>query len=188
MKIKCFDAAELPIQEWHDGCGSSAEIFCWPVASDFSLRASIDHINHTSFLKQHIKGEWLCIALDEIPLSIIDKHQRQHSLNHIGDSYQSATCNDIKLDIPVSPACLLNLEFNTARWLAESRVVTQEQRLPIGQAGVVYILSGEWSISGANCKTLKANQGGWWLPDIGEGIVSPNREDSTLIWIVVTPC
>lgn len=188
MKIKCFDATELPIQEWQDGCGSSTEIFCWPVASDFSLRASLEHITHTSFLKHNIEGERLSISLNKDPISLIDQHQCQHILNDIGDSYQSASCDSIKLELQASPARFLNLEFNTERWSAQSCVITQKQRLPIGQAGVVYILAGEWSISGANCKILNANQGGWWLPDIGEGIVSPNTASSILIWVAVTPC
>lgn len=187
MKIKCFDAAELPIHEWLEGDGNSTEIFCWPVASDFSLRASIEHITHTCFLNHHTEGARLCISLDKSALSIIDKHQCQHTLNYIGESYQSSACDDARLELLASSSHLLNVEFNTERWVVESHVITQEQRLPIGQAGIMYILAGEWSISGASCKTLKANQGGWWLPDIGEGVVSPNTTGSMLIWVAVTP-
>ncbi|WP_272679129.1 hypothetical protein [Providencia sp. PROV137] len=39
--------------------GASQEVFCWPVASDYSLRASIATINQDSYLKRYAEGERL---------------------------------------------------------------------------------------------------------------------------------
>ncbi|EKT62510.1 HutD family protein [Providencia burhodogranariea] len=188
MKIKCFDATELPILEWQDNCGSSTEVFCWPVASDFSLRASIAYIHHSSFLKQYSEGERFSISLDDGDLYLTDKLQAQQSIKHIGDTFRSQAYQCVELDLQGQPVRLLNLIFNPDRWSVKSRIVTKEHRLPIGQAGLVFVLSGEWGVSGANCKTMRVNQGGWWLPDIGEGVITPQITGSKLIWVEITPC
>ncbi|AFH95773.1 TPA: HutD family protein [Providencia stuartii] len=188
MKIKCFDAAELPIEEWQDKCGNSAEVFCWPVASDFSLRVSITQINQSSVLKQHAESEQFCISLDNGQLSIRDQQKTKHSMAKIGDAFHSEGEQLIELELRGSPVRLLNVSVNPERWRVKSHVIAQEQRLPIGQAGIVYVLAGEWDVSGANCKIMAVNQGGWWLPDIGEGHITPRVAGSKLIWVDITAC
>ncbi|MEX6268555.1 HutD family protein [Providencia huaxiensis] len=86
MKIKCFDMTELPILDWNDGGGFSQEVFCWPVASDYSLRASIATINKDSYLKRYAEGERLAILLNKQPLSLTDNKGVEYPLGQVGDS------------------------------------------------------------------------------------------------------
>ncbi|EKT57456.1 HutD family protein [Providencia sneebia] len=188
MKIKCFDTTELPVMQWSDGCGSSAEIFCWPVASDYSLRASLANIQQSSVLKRYIEGERLSIALGEAALFIEDPKQTQYSLEKAGDSFLSSANQTVKIELAHGTAQLLNIMFNPERWSVKSEIVSNERRLPVATAGIVLILSGEWDVSGANCRVMKVGQGGWWLPDIGEGVIAPKTAGSKLIWVEITPC
>ncbi len=187
MKIKCFDTTELPIMQWSDACGSSAEIFCWPVAADFSLRASLAYVNQSSILKQYSEGERLSIALDKTTLSTEDMRQTKYSLKQVGNAFHSLATEPVKLELTKGSARLLNIIYNPERWSARSKIITNERRLPIGSAGIVFILSGEWGVTGANCSIMKENQGGWWLPDIGEGVVTPKIAGSKLIWVEIVP-
>ncbi len=186
MKIKCFDATELPIEEWQESYGTNAEIFCWPVASDFSLRASLSQVSDSNYLKQYTKGKRLCVSLDNGNLSIVDCQQQRHSMAKIGDTFYAPAQQLAKLELQGSSVRLLNLLFNPERWSVTSQIITQEHRLPIGQAGMVYVLAGEWDVFGANCNSMKVNQGGWWLPDIGEGHLTPSEAGSKLIWLDIT--
>ncbi|MEX6268556.1 hypothetical protein AB6F56_03785 [Providencia huaxiensis] len=65
--------------------------------------------------------------------------------------------------------------------------MTEKRRLPANQAGLVYVLEGQWEVFGGNCNIMAKGQGGWWLPDIGEGEVKPLSTDSKLIWIELLP-
>ncbi|MDD9340594.1 HutD/Ves family protein [Providencia heimbachae] len=188
MKIKCFNTTELPVFEWSDGSGASQEIFCWPVASDYSLRASIATIKQDSFLKQYSGGERLAILLDNNELNIItDDKCGVYRLKQAGDSIQIAARQYANINVIQAPANLLSFIFRADRWIVKSNILTEAQKLPINQAGMVYVLSGEWSVSGGNCNLMRTGDGGWWLPDIGEGELKPLTRDSQLIWIEIIP-
>lgn len=187
MKIKCFDTTELPTFDWQDGRGASQEVFCWPVASDHSLRASIATINQDSYLKRYAEGERLAILLNEQPLILTDNKQFSCKLERVGDSIQFSAQQYCAVNVEKSPSKLMNFIFRSDRWAIKSYLITEDCRLPVNQAGLVYVLKGQWDVSGANCNTMTQGQGGWWLPDIGEGEVKPLNTDSQLIWIELLP-
>ncbi|MGJ3352312.1 HutD family protein [Providencia sp. Je.9.19] len=187
MKIKCFNVIELPTREWSDGCGASQEVFCWPVASDYSLRASISTINQNSFLKQYSSGERLAILLDNQELCITDNYSFKHQLKQVGEAIRLPAYQHVSVEIEQTPVHLLNFIFNEERWIVKNHILSNSKKLPINQAGIVYILSGEWRVTGASCNVMTVGQGGWWLPDIGEGELTPQTSESQLIWIEILP-
>ena len=187
MKIKCFNITELPIREWSDGCGASQEVFCWPVASDYSLRASISTINQNSFLKQYSVGERLAVLLDNRALHITDNHSIKYQLQQHGETISIPAYQYVSIEIQEPPVHLLNFIYLADRWVVKNHIVKGIQNLPINQAGIIYVLSGEWSVTGANCNVMEVGQGGWWLPDIGEGVLTPRIIGSELLWIEILP-
>ncbi|APC11696.1 MULTISPECIES: HutD/Ves family protein [Providencia] len=187
MKIKCFDMTELPILDWNDGGGFSQEVFCWPVASDYSLRASIATINKDSYLKRYAEGERLAILLNKQPLSLTDNKGVEYPLGQVGDSIQFSAQQYCAVNIKQPSTQLLNFIFRQDRWSVKNYLVTEKRRLPANQAGLVYVLEGQWEVFGGNCNIMAKGQGGWWLPDIGEGEVKPLSTDSKLIWIELLP-
>lgn len=187
MKIKCFNTAELPVFDWSDGCGASQEVFCWPVASDYSLRASIATINQASFFKQYPDGERLIVLLGKHQVTLTDSQNIERHLIQVGESIQVPANHYIGVNPRHSPVHILNFIYRPDRWTVSSYVITGEQKLPINQAGVVYILSGEWGVSGGSCNRMRIGQGGWWLPDIGEGELKPLTKDCQLVWIKIIP-
>lgn len=188
MKIKCFDITDLPNLEWNDGGGASQEVFCWPVASDYSLRASIATINQDSYLKRYAEGERLVILLNNQEITLTDHKNFTQKLSHIGEYAQFSAQQYAALNVSQPNTQLLNFIFRADRWVAKSTLVTKMCKLPNNQAGLVFVLSGEWAVSGGSCSRMAAGQGGWWLPDIGEGEVTPLSADSLLIWIELLPC
>lgn len=187
MKIKCFDVMELPILDWSDGAGASQEVFCWPVASDYSLRASIATIHQDSYLKRYVEGERLAVLLNDQPLFLADNKAFECQLEHVGDFVQFSAQQFCAVKVIDPAITLMNFIFRDDRWTAKSYVVTDECKLPANQAGLVYVLDGKWEVSGASCNLMVSGQGGWWLPDIGEGAVKPLSTDSKLIWIELIP-
>ncbi|WP_369311360.1 HutD family protein [Providencia rettgeri] len=187
MKIKCFDITELPNLEWNDGGGASQEVFCWPVASDYSLRASIATINQDSYLKRYAEGERLVVLLNDQKITLTDNKNFTQQLKHIGDHAQFSAQQYAAVNVSQPNTRLLNFIFRADRWSATSTLITDSDKLPTNQAGLVFVLSGEWAVSGGSCKRMAAGQGGWWLPDIGEGEVTPLSADSQLIWIELFP-
>ncbi|MEY1274723.1 HutD family protein [Providencia rettgeri] len=187
MKIKCFDTMELPILDWHDGGGASQEVFCWPVASDYSLRASIATIKQESYLKRYAEGERLAILLNDQPLLLTDTKAFECRLEHAGDHVQFSAQQFCMVKLPKPSVKLMNFIFLDDRWAVKNYFITEECKLPANQAGLVYVLNGEWEISGANCHLMAQGQGAWWLPDIGEGVIKPLSTDSKLIWIELLP-
>ncbi|CAB5549755.1 HutD family protein [Providencia hangzhouensis] len=187
MKIKCFDIMELPILDWNDGAGASQEVFCWPVASDYSLRASIATINQDSYLKRYAEGERLVVLLNDQPLLLSDTKAFEHRLERAGDHAQFSAQQFCAVKVSEPSVKLMNFIFRDDRWVAINYFITEDCRLPANQAGLVYVLNGEWEISGANCHHMAQGQGAWWLPDIGEGEIKPLSTDSKLIWIELLP-
>ncbi|MCD2528034.1 MULTISPECIES: HutD/Ves family protein [Providencia] len=187
MKIKCFDIKELPILNWHDGAGTSQEVFCWPVASDYSLRASVATIEQDSYLKRYAEGERLVVLLNDQPLLLTDTKAFECRLERAGDHAQFSAQQFCAIKVLQPSVQLMNFIFRGDRWGAKSYFITEDYKLPANQAGLVYVLKGEWDISGANCHLLAQGQGAWWLPDIGEGEIKPLSTDSKLIWIELLP-
>ncbi|MDR2225649.1 MULTISPECIES: HutD/Ves family protein [Providencia] len=187
MKIKCFDITDLPNLKWNDGGGASQEVFCWPVASDYSLRASIATINQDSYLKRYAEGERLAILLNNQNITLTDNKNFTQQLSHVGESAQFSAQQYAAINVSQPNTQLLNFIFRADRWVAKSTLVKETCKLPNNQAGLVFVLSGEWAVSGGNCNRMGVGQGGWWLPDIGEGEVTPLSADSLLIWIELLP-
>lgn len=187
MKIKCFDITELPNLDWNDGGGASQEVFCWPVASDHSLRASIATIYRDSYLKRYAEGERLVILLNNKEITLTDNKAFTQRLSQVGDHVQFSAQQYSAVNVSQPSTQLLNFIFHADRWAAKSTLVESACKLPNNQAGLVFVTQGEWAVSGGNCNRMQAGQGGWWLPDIGEGEINPLSADSQLIWIELLP-
>ncbi|BBG58724.1 Uncharacterized protein conserved in bacteria [Providencia rustigianii] len=187
MKIKCFSTTDLPVFEWNDNCGTSQEVFCWPVASDYSLRASIAKIEQSSFLKQYPEGERLTILLDNQTLRIHDNHRIDEYFHQVGESIRCPAELYVNVELQ-QPIRLMNFIYRSDRWNVRSYLIDSQQQLPAHQAGLVYVLSGEWLVSGGNCERMSEGDGGWWLPDIRTGELTPCSFDSQLLWIECIPC
>ncbi|WP_272679127.1 HutD family protein [Providencia sp. PROV137] len=129
----------------------------------------------------------MAILLNDQPLLLTDTKAFEHRLERAGDHAQFSAQQFCAVKVSEPSVKLMNFIFRDDRWVAINYFITEDCRLPANQAGLVYVLNGEWEISGANCHHMAQGQGAWWLPDIGEGDIKPLSTDSKLIWIELLP-
>ncbi|MCB6144703.1 HutD family protein [Providencia rettgeri] len=110
-------------------------MFCWPVASDYSLRASIATINQDSYLKRYAEGERLVVLLNDQPLLLSDTKAFEHRLERAGDHAQFSAQQFCAVKVSEPSVKLMNFIFRDDRWVAINYFITEDCRLPANQAG-----------------------------------------------------
>ena len=190
MKIKCFDYSDLPVKYLPNEQGEIRDIVYWPVSSDFSWCASFFAVQATTRLDSianidryilMLEGEQLALLCDD---GIEYKTRKQAlPLSCRGEDAVSIIVDGI------TPILSLNLMVRHHCWTPKFSIISSAQRLPQSAAGILFSLEGEWHVQGANCNSLKKYQGGWWLPDIREGVVTPvsPQTDNKMLWIDLVP-
>ncbi|QTL38458.1 HutD family protein [Xenorhabdus budapestensis] len=188
MRMKCFDYATLPREQWAGGIGEVRDIVCWPVADDFAWRVCFTSIYQNGALGQFPDIDRSIVLLKGKGIRLTSPGFLEHELvkkmipfHFSGDIRGHAELLD------GSVQCF-NILTRRSSWGSEISVVTAERRLPTSHSGVLYVLRGRWEMSGTNSVQLAFGQGAWWLPeDIREGAIKPLVADSQLLWVDLHP-
>ncbi|AML58919.1 hypothetical protein AXX16_3223 [Serratia rubidaea] len=180
MQINRFDFASLPVSPWRNGGGETREIVCQPAeGANFDWRASIatiaqdgpfsafDGIDRSITL---LEGDGVRLVGDGI----------DHRLVMPGEPF--AFSGDVALQAQLLGGVSrdFNIMTRRGRWRATVRRQTAACELPAGQAGVWYVLRGDWRLP-ADVR-LGVRQGGWWPESAQGGPAVPQSDDALALW------
>ncbi|CAI0745976.1 HutD/Ves family protein [Serratia entomophila] len=185
MSLTRFDFAALPVSPWRNGGGETREIACWPPgAQAFEWRASIATIAQDGPFSAFAGIDRSITLLEGDGVRLFSAGHIDHALARVGEPF--AFSGDVALNATLlgGESQDFNIMTRRGRRAAEVRRVAQPVVLPAGHAGVLYVLSGEWSLPGG--VTLGARQGGWWPEDTFSGALKPLRQDSVILWADIT--
>ncbi|MBD2809994.1 HutD family protein [Xenorhabdus sp. Vera] len=187
MKMKCFDYATLPKEQWSEGRGETRDIVCWPVADDFAWRACFTTIHQSGVLAQYSDIERSIVLLKGKGMRLTSPGFLEHELAKKMIPFHFS--GDIQGHAELLDGSVQCFSIMTRRscWVSEISVVSDERLLPTAHSGVLYVLKGRWEMTGSNSFQLAFGQGAWWLPEIREGTIKPLVADSQLLWVDLRP-
>ncbi|KKZ17184.1 HutD family protein [Serratia marcescens] len=186
MSLTRFNFAGLPVSPWRNGGGETREIVSWPPGEpDFDWRASIATIAQDGPFSAFAGIDRSITLLEGDGVRLFSAGHIDHQLARIGEPF--AFSGDVALEATLLGGASQDFNIMTRR----GRLVAQVQRsaepltLPPGRAGVLYVLSGLWSLPGG-CE-LSAREGVWWTASAAGGDVAPLRAGSAILWANITP-
>ncbi|HCH51690.1 MAG TPA: HutD family protein [Proteus sp.] len=187
MKLRCFDQQELPFISWSNQRGTTQEIVCWPVNNDFSWRACLTSIDDNSSLGQFPDIERQMVLLEGKGVNLNSPGFFNHSVTTSYQPFDFSGDIHVRSELIEGAVKCLNIMVRRTCWKAETTLVTQPLILPSSHAGLIYVIEGQWTLTGATCQHISKGQGAWWLPDIREGEISPLTANSQLLWADIRP-
>ncbi|CAI0727404.1 HutD family protein [Serratia ficaria] len=187
MSLHLFDFAELPVSPWRNGGGETREIACWPPgAQDFDWRASIATIAQDGPFSAFAGIDRSITLLEGDGVHLFSAGRIDHALAQVGEPF--AFSGDVALDARLlgGGSRDFNIMTRRGRHAAGVRRINAAVALPAGHAGVLYALSGEWSLPGE--VTLRARQGAWWPAGGFGGTLAPLAKECAILWADITAC
>ncbi|AHG22295.1 HutD family protein [Chania multitudinisentens RB-25] len=187
MSLNRFDFASLPVSPWRNGGGETREITSQPPGSvDFDWRASIATIAHDGPFSAFNGIDRSITLLEGDGVHLYSAGQLDHRLQHPGEPF--AFSGDLALE-----AFLLggssqdfNIMTRRGRCRADVQRITAGVIVPVAQAGVLYVLQGEWQLDDGNC--LGQRQGCWWQAQERSLRILPEGEGAIALWAAITSC
>lgn len=162
MSLTRFNFAALPVSPWRNGGGETREIVSWPPgAQDFDWRASIATIAQDGPFSAFTGIDRSITLLEGDGVRLFSAGHIDHQLDRVGEPF--AFSGDVALEATLLGGASqdFNIMTRRGRQAAEVRRSTAPVTLSPNQAGVLYVLSGVWSLPGAaNCGRARAS-GGW---------------------------
>lgn len=149
MSLTRFNFAGLPVSPWRNGGGETREIVSWPPGEpDFDWRASIATIAQDGPFSAFAGIDRSITLLEGDGVRLFSAGHIDHQLARIGEPF--AFSGDVALEATLLGGASQDFNIMTRR----GRLAAQVQRsaepltLPPGRAGVLYVLSGFWSLPG----------------------------------------
>ncbi|WP_164038222.1 HutD/Ves family protein [Serratia marcescens] len=187
MSLTRFSFAALPVSPWRNGGGETREIVSWPPgAQDFDWRASIATIAQDGPFSAFAGIDRSITLLEGDGVRLFSAGHIDHQLARVGEPF--AFSGDVALEATLLGGASqdFNIMTRRGRQAAEVRRSTAPVTLPSNQAGVLYVLSGVWSLPGGG--EVRAREGVWWAAQAAGGEVAPLTADGALLWANITAC
>ncbi|MFD9030797.1 HutD family protein [Streptomyces sp. NPDC059567] len=184
-----FDVETLTAGQWRNGGGATREIASWPAGSEeFGWRASVADIDRDGPFSAFpgVDRTLTLLAGDGVRLTCPGVFNRL--LTRAGEPFAFSGDHPLAAELPGGACRVLNIMVRRDRWSAQVDQVTGPLVLPLGHAGVLYVLRGRWQAS-TDSRVLASGQGVWWEEDGNASgqAVTPLSPDATALWADIAP-
>lgn len=174
--IHLYESNRLPASRWRNGGGETREIVSYPPgAADFDWRISIATIAADGDFSLFPGIDRIITLLSgDVALYRHDQLYQPLSL-HQPFAFRGEEAISARLSGKISTD--FNIMARRSAFLPEAGIATTRFAPAAIEAGVVYVISGQWQHQQT---LLKAGQGAWWENNAGTFI--PVSEDAQLLW------
>ena len=183
-----FSYTSLAVSPWRNGGGETREITRWPGGqSDFEWRASIATIAANGPFSQFTGIDRSITLLSGEGVHLHSEQGVDHPLTQVGVPYAFAG------EVPITATLVggVTTDFNimTRRDSCSARVTAQSHDFDLNwqNAGLLYVLRGEWQVTPAI--KLVAEEGLYWAGEPKQASrqsVRALQPDAQLLWVAIT--
>ncbi|MFI8418165.1 HutD/Ves family protein [Serratia sp. NPDC078593] len=188
MQVTYFDFERLPVSPWRNGGGETREIVCQPLQGEaFDWRASIATIAQAGPFSAFSGIDRSITLLEGDGVHLYAAGHIDHRLTTRGEPFSFSGDVALHAELLGGSSQDFNIMTRRGRWRANVQPITTATTLPVGHAGVFYVLCGDWQLQQSPPVTLTARQGGWWPVATRCGGVRPLTQDALALWADLTP-
>ncbi|WP_455817853.1 HutD/Ves family protein [Pseudomonas cerasi] len=174
--IHLYKRSSLPASRWRNGGGETREIVSYPPgAADFDWRISIATIAADGDFSLFPGIDRIITLLSgDVTLYLHDQLYQPLGL-HQPFAFRGEEAISARLSGPVSTD--FNIMARRSAFLPEAGITTTRFAPATMDAGVVYVISGQWQHQQTQ---LTAGQGAWW--ENSAGAFLPVSQNARLLW------